>query len=175
MARGRVELAPRCVKRRLKAMRYAHREPKPTRFTYLLVALLLHCTTALCADPLYFESPEKAVIACNELVRKQDWKTLARYYDLAGTGVKLAELESGEFFIRKERPANADPMGFWKTRHPFPPGFNFTGVEKTDDPAVVKVLVAVEIDQGGGPKQRSVASFFVRKSPQGWRALPPKG
>jgi hypothetical protein len=144
-----------------------------TRRTFLAL-MLASLPAAFGAEPLYFESVEKAVATAGELLRKNDWPTLARYYDLAGSDVKAEDLENGEFFIRKERPANADPAGFWKTKHPFPPGFTFDRVEKTDDAAVMRVHVKIEIDQGGGPKQRSLASFAVRKSAKGFQILPPK-
>jgi len=140
-----------------------------------LTTLALAMTLGLRAaePPLYFPTAEKAVAVAEELVRQQDWKTLARYYDLTGSDAKLADLESGDFFVCKERPANADPMGFWKTKHPFPPGFKFAGIQATTSLDVLKVNVAIEIDQGGGPKQRSVQSFLLKKKGEGYQILPP--
>ena len=61
-------------------------------------------TVALDASPLYFDSPQQAVEKTTELLKKDDWPTLARYYDLAGAKVDPASLRSGEFFLRKEKP-----------------------------------------------------------------------
>ncbi len=117
----------------------------------------------------FFDSPEQAVDRISDLLRKEDWATLARYYDLAGTGVDRSTLESGEFFIARERPPIAHPAGFWRYRHPFPPGFRYDSHEVTGDVAVVRVSIA--IDQGDGMNQRGMHVFRMKKSPHGWRIL----
>ncbi len=121
----------------------------------------------------YFASPRDAVNRINVLLRSADWKTLSEYYDLSGSSVDRKELESGQFFIRTERPEKADPGGFWRYRHPFPPGFVFHHEQSTDDPSLVIVVVGTEIDQGGRMKQRVLTEFKMRKSANGYQILPP--
>jgi hypothetical protein len=120
----------------------------------------------------YFSSPREAVSRINELLRDQDWKTLSDYYDLSGSSVDRRELESGRFFIRTERPEKADPAGFWRYRHPFPPGFVFHHEQSTDDPNLIVVVVGIEINQGGGMRQRAFSEFKIKKSPNGYQILP---
>lgn len=121
----------------------------------------------------YFSSPQEAVILATELLRKEDWKTLSRYYDLSGSQIDRRELESGRFFVGTERPEGAHPGGFWRYRHPFPPGFMFDRVNATAGSSVIVVVVSIEIDQGGGVKQRGVSEFKMRKSQKGYQILPP--
>lgn len=121
----------------------------------------------------YFTSPEEAVILVNELLRKEDWTTLSRYYDLSESQIDPSELESGRFFIRTEQPEVAHPGGFWRYKHPFPPGFLFDRVRATENPDVIIVVVSIEIDQGGGLKQRGLSEFKMRRSVKGYQILPP--
>ena len=159
----------------------------PGVFTILggaVLALTAAMTTGGCAnccstdggdkgDARAFASPAAAVPAIDAMLRAEDWKGLAAYYDLAGSGIDRKDLESGKFFLRTERPADAHPGIPWKYRHPFPPGYRFVGAEPVAEFAVEMVTVAIEIDQGGGPKQRGLASFKMRKGPKGYRILPP--
>ncbi len=121
----------------------------------------------------YFSSPPEAVNRINELLRNRDWTSLSEYYDLSESGVDRSELQSGRFFFRTERPEKADPAGFWRYRHPFAPGFAFHHEQATDDPNLIIVVVGIEIDQGGRMKQRVFTEFKMRKSPKGYRILPP--
>lgn len=144
----------------------------------ILTVLLAGCTgsgrkTGDSAPGSAFASPEVAVPAIDEMLRKEDWKGLAAYYDLEGSGVNRRDLESGKFFTRTERPADAHPGIPWKIRHPFPPGYRFQSATPTADASVVEVTVMIEIDQGGGPKQRGLSSFRMRRSAAGYRILPP--
>src|SRR5689334_9707968 len=103
----------------------------------LLLSLLVGCAShraAQATSTRYFESPQQAVSLVDELLRKQDWPTLASYYDLSGSGIGRAELSSGKFFLRNERPAVAHPGIDWRIKEPFPPGFKFDHVEPTDRP-----------------------------------------
>lgn len=135
-----------------------------------------HCTRGGGAgDALYFASPEAAVPAIDGFLRKEDWKTLARYYDLEGAKVKRADLDSGKFFLRTERPADAHPGVPWKFRHPFPPGYRYQSTAPTAVLGVVEVTVIIEIDEGGGPFQRGLATFLMRKGAAGYRVLPDGG
>ncbi len=123
----------------------------------------------------YFASPEAAVPMLTQLLKDKDYKALAAYYDLSGSDIECAELESGEFFERKERPERAHPAGFWRYKHPFAPGFKFSSTQATDRAHVFMVEVSIEIDQGvGSPVQISRAYFYMRKSQEGWKLLPEK-
>ncbi len=124
-------------------------------------------------SPLYFESPQAAVPVITDLLEAENWPTLARYYDLSGSDVDRAELVSGRFLIRTERPEVAHPAGFWRYKHPFAPGFKFSAVHDTGADGVVQVVVMVEIDQGGGMIQRGLDSFFMRRFAKGYQILPP--
>jgi hypothetical protein len=120
----------------------------------------------------FFESPQQAVSRSEELLRKQDWSTLASYYDLSGSGVDRSELTSGRFFMRSDRPSGAHPGVDWRYKQPFAPGFKFDHVEPTDRPDVQQVIVSISIDQGGGMVQKGLKSFLLRKSARGYQLLP---
>src|SRR5689334_18808522 len=55
----------------------------------------------------YFDFPQAAVPAINEMLQAHDWRRLARYYDLSGSGIDRASLDSGAFFqpVPSDRPA----------------------------------------------------------------------
>jgi hypothetical protein len=119
-----------------------------------------------------FSSPEQAVQRIAELQAKQDWAALARYYDLSGSDVSAASLESGEYF--RAPTGRAAPGGPGMAhREPFTPGFKFDHTEATDRADVIRVVVAIEIDQGAGsPKQRGFDHFLLRKTSAGYKLLP---
>ena len=125
------------------------------------------------ADDTYFSSPEAAVRMITKLLVKEEFKILAGYYDLSDSEIKLSELESGDFFIRKKRPDIAHPAGFWKYKHPFPPGYQFSSSIQTEKDNVYKVEVRVAVDQGSGiPEQTGFSYFYMIKSRKGWKILP---
>ena len=125
------------------------------------------------AGDTYFSSPEAAVKMTTELLVKEEFKILAGYYDLSDSEIKLSELESGDFFIRKKRPDIAHPAGFWKYKHPFPPGYKFSSSIQTEKENVYKVEVRVAVDQGSGiPEQTGFSYFYMIKSRKGWKILP---
>ena len=140
-------------------------------------------------DPAYFETPRQAVEEITAMLVAEDWPALARYYDLEGSGVDRAQLVSGEFFVRTERPEVSHPADFWRIKHPFHPGFHYawSGAEvdianimsapdadtPEGDPGIVKVVLEVEIEQGAGePVQRGISEFRMRKSERGYQVLP---
>ena len=125
------------------------------------------------ATPLYFSSPRAAVERVTELLRAEDWPTLARYYDLSGTSIDRAELTSGRFFLRTERPAVTHPGLPWKYRHPFTPGFTFAQALDRAEVGVVTVVVSIAIDQGDGRTQRAESDFAMRRTDKGYQILPP--
>ena len=121
----------------------------------------------------YFTSPGEAVPVITDLLKKQDFKTLTAFYDLSSSKIKRADLESGEFFIRKERPELAHPAEFWRYKHPFAPGFKFNSVQSTEKEGVYLVRVMVVIDQGyNSPQQEGFSDFYMSKSAKGWQILP---
>ncbi len=121
----------------------------------------------------YFSSPEEAVPIITELLKKQDFKTLASYYDLSDSGIKLVDLESGDFFIRKKRPELAHPAEFWRYKHPFSPGFKYNGMSSESRENVYVIRVKIIINQGeGSPSQVGYDSFYMIKSAKGWQILP---
>ena len=124
------------------------------------------------ATARYFRTPQEAVSRINALMKEQNWPVLTSYYDISGTDLDRSELTSGQFFLRTQRPPDAHPGLNWRQRAPFPPGFVFDHVEKTADPKVVTVVVSIEIDEGGGMKQRGLASFVLRKSAKGYQVVP---
>lgn len=119
----------------------------------------------------YFTSPVEAVLQITGLLTNEDWFTLASYYDLSDSQVKLEDLISGRFFIRTEPPPAAHPGGFWKYKHPFAPGFSYSYHVK-DEENIIIVYVEIAIDQGSDLIQRGMQSFRMKKSKQGYKILP---
>lgn len=128
-----------------------------------------------CAHPItprYFASPEAAVGTIDRLLRTERWRTLAAYYDFGREPVPWSTLESGDFFLRRALPDHPDPSGAARYRQPFPPGWKRVATEAGPEPDVVRVIMGIEIDQGGGPPQRGRTEFLMRRSPKGWQVLP---
>lgn len=121
----------------------------------------------------YFSSPEEAVPTITALLLKKDFKTLASYYDLSDSGINLIELESGDFFIRKERPEVTHPADFWQFKHPFSPGFKYSGLRSGPRENVYLIHLEIVIDQGvDSPSQVGSDSFYMIQSDRGWQVLP---
>lgn len=121
----------------------------------------------------WFSSPEEAVPAISEMLRSEDFRRLASYYDLTGSGIDRGELESGDFFIRRERPEVAHPGGFWRYKHPFAPGFKYSGMTSAPGEGVYTIHLRIEIEQGeGSPPQVGLDSFLMIESEKGWQVLP---
>ena len=121
----------------------------------------------------YFSSPADAVPIITELLKKNNFKTLAGYYNLSNSEIKLSQLESGDFFIRKKRPEISHPAGFWRYKHPFAPGFKYKSVRATAKEAVFIVEVSISIEQGfDSPMQTGLSFFYMIKSDRGWQILP---
>jgi hypothetical protein len=124
-------------------------------------------------ETTYFSSPAAAIPIISELLEKKDFKNLARYYDLSHSDVSFSDLESGNFFIRKERPEIAHPGGFWRYKHPFAPGFKFKSVQNTARDNIYIVELSISIDQGpDSPEQFGLSYFYMIQSDKGWRILP---
>ncbi len=145
------------------------------RIVWLTLVCLSACVTQTRQEvgSRYFTAPQEAVIRISELLRNREWKTLSEYYDLYGSGVERDTLHKEEFFIRSEPPPNPDPAGLWRYRHPFPAGFVYLSDQATSDANILTVTVMREIDQGGGPKQRVLSNFKMRRSARGLQILPP--
>lgn len=122
----------------------------------------------------YFASPLEAVEQITLMLNEKNWSELAKYYDLADSPEERAELVSGKFFFTEEKPEAAHPGGFWKYKHPFAPAFEFESTREQEEAGVIEVTVGVEIDQGGGPKQRGLQTFLMRKSDKGYQVMPQK-
>lgn len=121
----------------------------------------------------YFTSPEESVLVITDLLKREDFKTLALFYNLSSSEIKKTDLESGDFFIRKERPELTHPAELWRYRHPFSPGFKFDSVQSTEKEGVYLVRVVIVIDQGTDfPPQEGFTDFFMIKSAKGWQILP---
>jgi len=121
----------------------------------------------------YFSSPAKAIPIISNLLENKKFKILAGYYDLSKSDITLFDLESGDFFIRKERPELAHPAELWRYKHPFAPGFKFKNVQATAKEAIYIVEVYISIDQGSdSPEQIGLSYFYMLKSDKGWRILP---
>jgi hypothetical protein len=142
------------------------------RRSWLLVAALAACASTEVNESLYFDDPRTAVTEISRLLRARDWSTLARYYDLEGTDLRRSDLESGAFFYTEQRPELAHPGGFWRYRHPFAPGFEYVSSRELGSGGRIEVTVGIEIDQGGGPPQRGMRVFRMRRSARGYRVLP---
>lgn len=125
------------------------------------------------SDKRYFESPKEAVPKIAELLQHEDFKTLAKYYDLSNSDIELAQLQSGEFFIRAERPELSHPAKFWRYKHPFAPGFEYASMRPSGKESVYVVTVRVSIDQGeDSPMQEGYSLFYMIQSDEGWQLLP---
>lgn len=121
----------------------------------------------------YFTSPEESVLVITDLLKKEDFRTLAAFYELSSSKIKRADLESGDFFIRKERPELTHPAEFWRYKHPFSPGFKFDSIQSTEKEGVYLVRVVIEIDQGiDFPPQKGFSEYYMIKSANGWQILP---
>lgn len=121
----------------------------------------------------YFSSPRQAVEAIRKMQKAEDWTSLARYYDLDGSGIDRKSLISGEFFIRTERPAVSHPGGFWRYKHPFAPDFEYASSSPADKAGIVTVSVSISIDQGSGsPQRQGRQEFEMRQSDRGFQILP---
>ena len=122
---------------------------------------------------LFFSSPEEAVEKISDLLRVEDFNTLARYYDLSGSETERADLESGNFFVRRERPEMAHPAELWRYKHPFAPGFEYCGMIPGSGDGVFVIRVCISIDQGvDSPTQEGYSSFLMIQSDRGWQVLP---
>ena len=145
----------------------------------LLSILVLGCTKMKTltqeekSQRKYFKSPEESIPVISDLLTNQDFKILATYYDLSSSKLNRTFLESGDFFIRKERPEVAHPAGFWRYKHPFTPGFKFHSMQPTEKESVYLVRMVIEIDQGSEyPSQQGFSEFYMIKSLKGWQILP---
>lgn len=132
----------------------------------LCVLPLAGCSNQKVADDRpavrHFASPQEAVETSSWLVRNEDWKQLASYYDLSGTDVTREQLESGRLFAAGDRPGGA--------AQPFPPLMRFDHVEDTARKDVKKVVVV-----RGEPADEATpqnADFYLRKSKLGYQLLP---
>jgi hypothetical protein len=123
------------------------------------------------AQRQYFADPQSAVPVISRMLATEDWKTLASYYDVPADSPERANLESGDAFISKAPPGSPQSAQFDRYIQPFPPEFHFISTRQTDNPGLVEVTVAREIDQGGGMVQRVTRTFMMRKSENGFQLI----
>lgn len=121
--------------------------------------------------PKYLASPQEAVGIISELLTKEDWKTLSRYYYLEGSNIDVEELESGRFFTRTNPPEVCHPGGFWVYKHPFHPHFKYLNHKETDDKNII-VTVYIKIDEGMGMFQEGRQDFAMKRTSEGLQLLP---
>lgn len=125
------------------------------------------------SERAYFSSPQNAVPKIAEMLKQSNFKALIRYYDLAGSDISRADLESGDFFVRKKRPEFAHPAGFWRYKHPFSPGFKYGDMQSSVRKNVYVIRVTISIEQGSeSPDQEGYSLFYMIKSVHGWQVLP---
>lgn len=139
-------------------------------FLLSLLVFTVNLSHAAEDSPLYFTTPEASVDQITTLLKAKDWSQLARHYDLTGSNLTRADIAREDYFQPKTTGAG---MPDFAGKKPFPIGFKLIDIEKTSDASVVVVNVGIEIDQGGGPKQRVRSSFRLRQSAAGWQLLPP--
>ncbi|MCP3924148.1 MAG: hypothetical protein GY714_16330 [Desulfobacterales bacterium] len=121
----------------------------------------------------FFYLPSEAIEIITELLKKEDYKSLAKYYDLSDSEIKISQLESGVFFIRSKPPEICHPAGFWRYKHPFAPGFKFSSSRETSRENIYIIEVSISIDQGSdSPEQESLSYFYMKKYDEGWKLLP---
>lgn len=123
-------------------------------------------------SPLYFTSPAQSVDTIKSLIGVAEWETLARYYDLSGTTLTLADVSRESFYIRNPPYPPAQPAGLGRFKQLFSPAFKFESAEPSGEAGVVIVTVGVAIDQGGGPLQRVKSTYRLRQSAAGYQLLP---
>lgn len=128
--------------------------------------------------PLYFENPATAVERINDLLAREEWGTLARYYDLAGSDLEYEDVAWWEWFEHGGQPV-ADPYGRTGPHHPFPEGATYRGHEVDDrvcrvtvelDPVLADLLHGAEPRGRDGPELRS---FYLVHHDEGWQLLDP--
>lgn len=122
----------------------------------------------------YFSSPEEAVSIITDLMRKEDWLKLGRYHDYAGTGWRENDLQDSAFYLHEIKPEKTHPAIPWKYKFPFAPGFKLESVEDAPQVGVVRVILRLDIDEGGGMKQTSLVVLLLRKSEKGYQIIPPE-
>lgn len=116
--------------------------------------------------------PATAIEVLRPLIEAHDWPALARHYDLSESNLDPAELLSGAYFYRPTRPFDGDPAGLWRYRHPFHPLARLVDVMVPAAAFRLVPVMMVEIDQGGGPKQRVQTQFWLKETPDGLLVLP---
>ena len=124
------------------------------------------------AQPLYFSSPQESVELTSQLMLKEDWGTLMRYYFVDNSDKETIDsLKNGGYFIRSKKPEVIHPAVSWKYKKPFDPSFKYLG-HFEEDLDRINVEVSIDIDQGNGMIQKGVSSFYLIKSHNGYQHIP---
>jgi hypothetical protein len=113
----------------------------------------------------YFASPETAVREINAMLGAHEWRRLALYYDLSDSDVTERDLLNGTYF------AGTTPGGGGKAMpHPFPAGYVFVSSLPTELNLMRRIIVAKSLNGTADPSAQT--SFFMRRSPDGYRIIP---
>lgn len=127
-------------------------------------------TQVIPAPQAYFKTPETAVRRINRLMDEKDWPQLAQFYDLSGSDIDVSDLQNGLFFYDATPGGHAS--GIDRYLHPFAPGASLLAVRMSAIADVFEVDVELEIDQGDGPAQSLIQTFYLVRNPEGYRLLP---
>ena len=96
-------------------------------------------------------------------------KRRARTHDLLLPSLAFEQQQAAH---EAHRPLRRTVLCGLGEREPFVPGFEFISTEAGKDPAVTVVHIGMEVEQGGGPKQKVRSQFLLKKHEQGWQLLP---
>jgi len=122
-------------------------------------------------DNYGFNNPEEAYQVGMQLLDKEDWKTLSRYYDLTGSNIDPKMLASGDFFKNDPNLYVGPPGELSKYKEPFPLGFKY--MSATQQGTLVQVLLETTIEQGAETMAKVAYQFFyLRKCESGLKFIP---
>ena len=142
------------------------------KYLICIVTLCIFINLNMSAQRLYFSSPKESVKLISQLLIKEKWDELTKYYFLENTSQETIDsMNNGSYFIRDERPEVAHPSGSWKYKKPFPPMFNYMNHTQFENNKIL-VNLNLKIDQGEGMIQEGLTSFFLIRSDKGYQIFP---
>lgn len=112
--------------------------------------------------PLFFQTPKESVGIISQLLKEEDWTTLARYIDTDSTQLDDDELISGKYFIE-------DSVVEKHHYKPFDPELHFLSSHNVDDICVVELEKDISDNQEVCTK--ATAFFFLHKEDKGYRIV----
>lgn len=113
--------------------------------------------------PLYFSSPKESVNIISELLERQEWATLSRYYDMTYTKATKKEMLSGNFFIK---PKNENEIHY----KPFDPDFLFLDSHIIENEYCI-VELTKELWKTCGVRSDASDFFFLHKVKNGYQII----